>query len=677
MSRIPPQEEKAAPNGSASSERLDSWKEIARYLNRDVRTVQRWEETDGLPIYRRAEGRKKGSPVYAFASEIDAWLRKNPPSRENQESRPMPEITSGKNRVRFAWTAVGFLVLLVGGVATWRIVSKQNPVPSFRVVSLTTYPGIERHPAFSPDGKQVAFSWNGPQQNNYDLYVKFLDGGEPTRLTTHPGVDGWPMWSPDGHFIAFARWVLGGPTGEVLIIPALGGAERKVSEFPIPFKPSEYWPGGCWTPDGRSIVLPTAGESLGLLSLQTLEVKRLWGPEKIAARDCCPAISPDGRNLAFLRASRGASYNLYVQPLGTDYGPIGQPIQLTAEAGGVLNPMWTGNGKEVLYITSREGERSLWRIPYDRSRSASQIESLGQIGYYWAISPRGNQLAYSNNQTDRDIWRINLTEKKDVSRIVSSSVGDINPQFSPDGKRIAFVSGREKGWRLWVAGSDGTHPVDLAPIAESRPGPARWSPDGKEVVFECQDESNADICAVQSNGGTVRRLTRNPARDSLPSWSRDGKWIYITSNRSGTFQIWKVPSDGTEVGAIQLTRGGGFASVESADGRTVYFARTQLSSSIWRVAAGGGEEIRVGSFSVFQCYTFALSNEGIYYTSSDTPERWFDLMMYRFSGSKSERISRINKRLWSGLSVSPDEQWLLFTASDGGSTDLSMVENFR
>jgi Tol biopolymer transport system component len=677
MSRIPPQERMAAENRPSTGERLDSWKEIARYLNRDVRTVQRWEATDGLPVYRRAEGRQKGSPVYAFTSEIDAWLRKNPPSQAEKDPEPTPAKISDWKMGRVFWAATGLLILLAVGMVTWSISFRQHPVLPLRIMPLTTYPGVERHPAFSPDGKQVVFSWNGPKQDNYDLYVKFLDGGEPLRLTTHPGVDGWPMWSPDGRLIAFARWVLGAPTAEVLTVPALGGAERKIYQFPLPFKAADYWPGGCWTPDSKWLVVPIAPEALGLVSPQTLEVRRLTKIAAGSTGDCCPAMTPDGRNLAFLRASSGRIWNLFIQPLGPDFGPAGQPRQLTSQPTGVENPMWTGNGREVLYITSREGERTLWRIPCDGSSPATPVESLGSIGFHLAISPRGDRLAYSDNTTNWDIWRIDLAGEKGINRVLSSSMQDINPQIAPDGKRVAFVSGRERGWRLWVSEPDGGHPIDLAPINGLRPSPARWSPDGKELVFECQDDGNDDICAVPSGGGAVRRLTRNPARDSLPSWSRDGKWIYITSNRSGSFQIWKMPSDGDESGALQITKGGGLAALESVDGKTVYFSREQMASAIWRVAAGGGEETQVGSFRIFQCHTFVVSREGIYYTFSEEPERWLDLWIYHFSNGKSERINRINKRPWGGMSVSPDDCWLLFTASEGGSADLRIVENFR
>ena len=115
--------------------------------------------------------------------------------------------------------------------------ARSRSAPPLRVVRLTSYPGVEWYPALSPDGKQVAFSWNGEKQDNFDIYVNFLDSGEPLQLTTHPGLDAWPAWSPDGRMIAFWRWLRGTGYIDVLTVPALGGAERKILQFPIPPNP--------------------------------------------------------------------------------------------------------------------------------------------------------------------------------------------------------------------------------------------------------------------------------------------------------------------------------------------------------------------------------------------------------------------------------------------------------
>jgi Tol biopolymer transport system component len=583
------------------------------------------------------------------------------------------------------WVAVAVLTLAAGGAAVWRFGPWQASAPPLRVIPLTSYPGLERYPTFSPDGRQVAFSWNGEKQDNFDIYVKLLDAGEPLRLTTHPGQDAWPGWSPDGRLIAFGRWVFGSRNIEVLTVPALGGAERRIGEFPIPPQVGPNVPAVCWTPDAKWIVAShrpaqNAPEALALLSVQTLEVRPLAAPVPGSAGDCCPAMAPDGRTLAFLRATAGRIWDIYILPLGPDYRPVGQPRQVTHEPSGATNPMWAAGGRELLYIASREGVRTLLRIPHDRSRPAAPIEALGPIGFLWAISPQGNRLAYSDRVGGADIWRLDLTAGNRHSRVLSSSVSDLNPEIAPDGKRSAFISNRARGWRVWVSELDGTNSIDIATTVGLHSGSPRWSPDGRQIVFECRDEGNDDVCAVPAGGGVVRRLTRHPARDSLPSWSRDGGSVYFASNRSGSFQVWKAPADGSEAGAVQLTKAGGLSPVESPDGTNVYFVREGLSSGIWRVPAGGGAESQVGDFEIFGCRSqnFAVAGDGIYYASSADPERWFELWFYRLSSGHSERIGRIERKLWEGLSVSPDGRWLLFSGFDNTrSGDLYLVENFR
>jgi len=664
-----------------ASGRLDSWKEIARYLNRDIRTVQRWEEAGGLPVYRRPPGRLKGGPVYAYRSDLDAWLRQGPPPvSENERPAAAAEARWWKPRRAF-WAALAVFSVAAAGAALWRFAGLKSPRAPLRVVRLTSYPGQERQPAFSPDGKQIAFAWNGETQDNHDIYVKFLDAGEPLRLTTHPGVDHCPAWSPDGRTIAFWRWVRGEPNVDVLTVPPLGGAERKILQFRIRPQPAAAGiPAMCWTPDGKWIITPHTSDpnvpmALALVSAETLEVRLLTRP---GSGDACPAITPDGRRLAFLRTSAGRIPNVYVLPLDPDYRPEGEPRQLTHELSGATNPMWTGDGREVLYISSREGVRTLWRVPQDGSRPASPIESLGPIGMNWAISARGDRLAYSDRERASEIWRVDLPGGKRLDRIVASSAADLNPEISPDGKRLAFISERRGGRRVWVSGSDGAKPMDIAGGGGPWPTPARWSPDGNQVVFECQNEGSDDVCITTASGGAVRRLTRHPARDGFPSWSRDGKWIYFTSNRSGSYQIWKAPADGTDEAAVQVTTGGGYSAVESTDGKSVFFARERIPGGLWKASIQGGPETQVGTFRVLgKSQNFAVRPEGIYYASSTDPEKWFELWLFRFATEKSESICRIERRLGEGLSISPDGRWLLFAADEFRDGDLHMVENFR
>ncbi|MBK5292533.1 MAG: serine/threonine-protein kinase, partial [Acidobacteriia bacterium] len=194
----------------------------------------------------------------------------------------------------------GLTVILVGAAVGvfWRMrpgvdTGADTGVEAATVVPLTSFPTLEQHPSLSPDGNQVAFSWNGPEGSNFDIYVKQVDGPGLARLTTDPASDANPAWSPDGKWIAFTR----ADSGIVLISP-IGGPERKlVSTVSRP----------SWTPDSQSLVFtgdapPGRARAVVLLSLATGIRKPLTAPPKDYWGDASPAISPDGQLLAFTRS---------------------------------------------------------------------------------------------------------------------------------------------------------------------------------------------------------------------------------------------------------------------------------------------------------------------------------------------------------------------------------------
>jgi serine/threonine protein kinase len=241
-------------------------------------------------------------------------------------------------------------VAIVGGLAAclvalaltfwvWRF--RDPGQTHLTVTPLTTYPGHEDSPTFSPDGSQVAFCWNGEKQDNDDIYVKHVGTESRLRLTHHPGEDLDPSWSPDGRWIAFLRRG-GGDQATLLLISPVGGRERRLGEFRYESLPDAL----SWSPDNLWLAVPdqpAAKESQGLflVSVETGERRRLTSCPELYLGDFTPAFSPDGQTLAFARFINGAASDLYLLPLSKEMIPTAETTRLTSDNRRSMGPAWT------------------------------------------------------------------------------------------------------------------------------------------------------------------------------------------------------------------------------------------------------------------------------------------------------------------------------------------------
>ena len=353
---------------------------------------------------------------------------------------------------------------------------------------MTSFPGSETQPAFSPDSNQLAFVWNGEQENNQDIYVKLIDAGAPLRLTTNPAPDWNPVWSPDGRHIAFIRE---GKSGGVFLIPALGGPERRLSSFVPASLPFEVPHSNrlAWAPDGKFIAVAdklSAAEPFSLfsLSIETGERRRITSPPVGYLGDKGAAFSPDGKLLAIVRESDAGSNDLYVMSAAG-----GEPRRLTFVQTKMSGLAWTADGREIVSAAvgpfGGGGSGSLWKVPV-AGGTLERIEAVGSGGFNPAISRQGNRLAFARFHFDDNIWRLPLhqstTEKAAPVRLISSTYRDANPQYAPDGRRIVFASQRSGGTHIWLCDSDGANPIQLTNLAHTDTGTPRWSPDGGQSL---------------------------------------------------------------------------------------------------------------------------------------------------------------------------------------------------
>ena len=328
---------------------------------------------------------------------------------------------------------------------------------------VTRFPGRETQPALSRDGRQIAFVWDGAEENNADIYVKLIGAGDtPLPLTSDPAPEHSPVWSPDGLYVAFVRE---GDAGGIYLADALGGAERKLGDI-VPtclYQRGAYYQflrnTLSYSPDGKYLAVAdsaAAGEPFSIfrLEVETREKKRLTYPPAASVGDDSPAFSPDGRTLGFARLMAGGK-DIYLVPVAG-----GEATQLTSEStvrpGSLTDGMaWTPDGREIVFASNRTGSFLLWRVPVSGG-APTRIDVGAQDVSRPAIARSGNRLAWIQTSLDRNIWRAEVPgpagQSSAPTRLIASTASDSNPQvlarrtadrvyFRPHGDR------RDSGFR--------------------------------------------------------------------------------------------------------------------------------------------------------------------------------------------------------------------------------------
>jgi eukaryotic-like serine/threonine-protein kinase len=582
-------------------------------------------------------------------------------------------------------------VALVAGAIRWWPRSTTTVAGPLASVPLTTYPGEEVHPSLSPDGTQVAFAWDGEHQDNFDIYVKLVGPGAPLRLTTNPAVDTSPAWSPDGRWIAFVRLLSPG-RGALILLPALGGAERQLAEvYASPFLAGGTGRIAARSRTSASLIVMAGGsatepQGLFALSVATGERRRLTSLPKTGWMDTAPAISPDGRTLAFTRFASFAIGDLYVLPLQDDLRPSGEPQRVTWRNRYVNAPVWTPDGRRLVFGYGSMGNEQLFAIdaadiPNHEGQEPRMTPILDRAGLpsiaRVATGDRA-RMVYAQSHFDTGIWRIELAQPNAKSTpseakatpFVLSTVQEFLPQYSPDGERVAFVSQSSGAAEIWACDKNGANLVQLTAAAWPETMTPRWSPDGSQIAFQARPDGSGDIFTIPAAGGAPRRVTDDPADDWGSSWSRDGRSIYFGSVRSGRFEIWKAPSGGGP--AVQVTKNGGIGPVVSPDGQTLYFTR---GSEFWQHTLESGEEHRVLPL-LSDWSRIVVTTTGIYFNRSQgiKGSREYLVEFLDFRSGAIQTIARLDKPLFIGMTISPDERHLLFAQVDQTGADLMLVD---
>jgi eukaryotic-like serine/threonine-protein kinase len=583
-----------------------------------------------------------------------------------------PASASSRRRWLYAIAILGVVVAAGAiGVSRWRPAAVA-PAEAPLVSPLTTYAGSEREATFSPDGNQVAFSWDGESQQNRDIYVKLIGPGPPLRLTTNPAIDDEPRWSPDGRLIAFIRFW---PDRHMslMTIPPLGGAERKLVDL------YPRWSIGAimdiaWSADSRSIYV-AAGRSPGepshinRVALDSGDVKTLVTVTNPADGYSSLDVAPDGTRLVAVLAKEGARL---MQMFAIDAAGDLEPRPMPAITVNSDTARWTADSRDLLFAPSVNNPLPLYRVDL-ASGVVRALPWSGAGASLPAVARVGDRMVFTRAVRDTNIWRVDLRSPKlSLDRIAVSSFREVAPAYSPDATRIAFHSNRGGSVQIWTAAADGTNPVQLTSMNEmATTGSPQWSPDSQSVVFDSNGDGGYHVYTIRADGGQPHPVTSGTSRNFIASWSPDGRWIYFTSDRSGRLEIWRAAPDGSH--PTQVTTVGAQASRLSPDGTWLYFTKEDGAAGLFRIPIGGGQPTQLVPRIIR--YNYVPVPTGVYFESGTTQAAV--LQFLDFATGKVRDILRLDHPADLGLAVSSDERYLLFTQIDYASADLMLVEHFR
>lgn len=643
-------------------DRLDSWKQIAAYLNKSERTVRRWQELEGLPVHRHLH-QQKGT-VWAYRSELDGWLA-------NRTAAPIPASPPDPGR---RWLLPVLAALAAAGLLFW--IFRPAPPKPLETAVLTALPGMEYGASISPDGSRYAFFWGPEHISSHGIYTKPFGDEPPTPLILRADTDKFfynPSWSPDGKTIAFLSRN-SAQQGFLNLIPSGGGAHRVLLQIADPGK--TFFANHnhlSWTPDGASIVAPMATKNengIYLISAATGERRRLTPPSHLL--HIAPLLSPDGRRLAYMIREgppQAGIESVYVLTVGSN-APPERLYRGQSMASGLA---WSPSQDDLIFCNAHSAifgpfDSRLYRLSTRVNRPPELLAAVPCN----TVTVQGSTLVFgkgsSVNQTGK-MWAAPLEDIGAHTTFAPSSRYESLPSFSPDGSMVAFLSDRSGRPEVWLASASGENVRRLTNNGNPRSYP-RWSPDGTRLLYAV---SPAGFVVTPVAGGVSARLPIDDEVAADPAWSRDGQTILYVSES----KLWRVGLDGTNKRLIDSTSPH-FSVHESPDGKYIYFTRPGSPNDLCRMpAAGGPFEVLASNLAALHV---AMTDSHIY-TLTTHPRA---LQAFPLAGGPPKRLGapagtegRSNLRLGLGMTVSPDNTRLIWAIGGAAELDLEIVRNFR
>jgi Tol biopolymer transport system component len=588
-----------------------------------------------------------------------------------------PAARAAQNWMRHAVISGAVLALAAVGWLAWTkfFSGKSAPVP-YKVTQFTALPGLEDSPTWSPDGRSLAYVSDAAGQ--LDIYVQQIAGGRAIRLTESDADDAQPAWSPDGSMIAFVSararpekrfanmLMLGvlqpffaGRNGDVWVMPALGGAARRIAE-------DAYYP--SWSPDSKRLVYQAMRE--GKWGLWSGPVDGSAPPKLILSRPpevvTQPAWSPDGKWIAYCFATIPRT-RVFVVPSGGD--AEGGARAGTPEDSNALMPSWSADGKWLYFSSDRGGAMNLWRARFGLTGLSDfeQVTSSTEANLQARPDPTGKRVAYSSVRVSLDLWGYDLADRRGI-QLTSETTQEDWGRLSPDGQWLAFASNRLGDVHLWLRNQkDGT--LTQVTGGAQAGNSSRWSPDGRFLYYF--DSRSGMLRRYEVSTGNASPVVNAPGPGAFFSLTSDGRFAAVSS-LDGIDKI-ELSSGRREV-IVQAEKGTTVLdpSISPDDRWVAYYVQRGNYRSIWVIPFMGGAPRQI---------TSGLSEDAHPSWSPDSKLIYFlrnhqDIYVVPLAGGQPRAIT--NYRSFSILldypMITHDGKKIIFTRNDKGG-DIFLLES--
>lgn len=616
-----------------------------------------------------------GSYVATFSSAAAPQSHDLPPA--TVESKPPAALTPSAGPRQWLLIALTLLGVLILATTTILLISRHATTAAgatFRIVPFADEIGEEYSPSVSPNDDVVAYVWDGNVAGASNIYLKNTDGSQRRKLTEGNGSYYLPAWSPDGKQLSYLR--LKDEKLDLIVRDLRNGAEHAVAEIRREMGrwSSDSGPllgdiGPEWSRDGKSIYIADRQFSDGGVGgIYQIDVETGTRKQITSApgeqRDFVPRISRDGKTLAFVRYFSHGHGELFISS-----SPGGTPTQLTNDGRDIQGISWSRDGGSIIFCSNRRSFFQLWSIP-----AAGGVPVLLPTNTTSATSPvafhYSNRLAFVDASENWNIWRYPVQNGRlgSGTLLISSSGRNHDARFSPDGKRIAFISDRSGTFEIWTVPADGSSATQLTHLNGAWLNSISWSPDGTRLAFDARPHGHAAIYEIPAAGGDMQLVDDAGVEQRMPGWASSGKSIYFNSVKDGAVAIYlKDLVAGT---TVRVSEHEMYTVAESPDGRALYYSDRSGNLFEANPDGSGAQPLNVRAFPV---KSWSPTAHGFVYSREGAAAGTFEICL--FEDGKVTSLGTPEGPLVTNdpdVTLSPDGKWLLVAQQDQIRSDIKI-----